>query len=165
MGGLRRFMPATSLAFVIATLAIAGVPPFAGFWAKDDVLSSAFFGHDYGVYAVGLIAALLTALYMTREVMLVFYGNERFHAPVAAALAEAAGVDDAAPEPSLGRRRTPRARPHRVAHGRLRHAARPARARGDPHEGSGLMVMPVAAARCLAIVGGLLDLPFQSSSS
>jgi NADH-quinone oxidoreductase subunit L len=97
MGGLRRFMPLTSMAFVVATLAIAGVPPMAGFWAKDDVLSSAFFGHEYGVYVIGLVAALLTALYMTREVVLVFYGNERFHPPVAVALAEAAGTDDAAP--------------------------------------------------------------------
>ena len=47
MGGLRRFMPATALGFTIATLAIAGVPPLAGFWAKDDAISSAFFGHDY----------------------------------------------------------------------------------------------------------------------
>ena len=64
---------------------------------------------------------------MTREVLLVFYGNERFHPPVETALAEAAGVDDAAPEAEPDDR-APRAGPHRVADGRLRHAAGRARA-------------------------------------
>ena len=125
MGGLRRFMPGTALGFTIATLAIAGVPPLAGFWAKDDAISSAFFGHDYVIYLIGLSAALLTALYMTREVLLVFYGNERFHPPVDVAVAEAAGVDDASPVPARGGR-APRTGSHRLAHRRLRHPARSA---------------------------------------
>ena len=78
MGRFRKYMPYTSLAFIVAWLAIAGVPPFAGFWSKDEILSKAFFDHDYGVYAVGLVAALLTGFYMTREVYLVFFGNARF---------------------------------------------------------------------------------------
>ena len=78
----------TSLAFVVAWLAIAGVPPFAGFWSKDEILGKAFFDHDYGVYAVGVAAALLTGFYMTRQVYLVFYGNARFRDP---------GPDRAAP--------------------------------------------------------------------
>jgi NADH-quinone oxidoreductase subunit L len=165
MGGLRRYMPATALAFTIATLAIAGVPPLAGFWAKDDAISSAFFGHDYGVYIVGLCAALLTALYMTREVMLVFYGNERFHPPVAVAAEHAAAdgedaeagaseshasdASDAHPEHDLTASPT-------VDYG-TPPAPPPA---GTPHEGNGLMVAPVAVLAFLAIVGGLLDLPF-----
>jgi len=159
MGGLRRFMPATALGFTIATLAIAGVPPLAGFWAKDDAISSAFFGHDYVIYAVGLAAALLTALYMTREVLLVFYGNERFHAPVDVAIAEAAGTDDAAPDPEPA----PDAHhePDLTASPTVDYGTPPVLpAPGDPHEGSGVMVLPVLALAFLAIVGGLLDLPF-----
>jgi NADH-quinone oxidoreductase subunit L len=159
MGGLRRFMPGTALGFTIATLAIAGVPPLAGFWAKDDAISSAFFGHDYVIYAIGLSAALLTALYMTREVLLVFYGNERFHPPVETALAEAAGVDDAAPEAE------PEAAHHEpdiTASPTVDYGTPPAPAApGDPHEGKGIMVAPVLLLAFLAIVGGLLDLPFQ----
>src|SRR5690348_800314 len=60
MGGLRKYLPFTALGFIIAWLAIAGVPPFAGFWAKDDVLSRAYFAGDYGVWIVGTAAALLT---------------------------------------------------------------------------------------------------------
>ncbi|HEY7437801.1 MAG TPA: NADH-quinone oxidoreductase subunit L, partial [Acidimicrobiia bacterium] len=56
MGRLRRFMPFTAIAFVVAWLTISGIPPFSGFWAKDDVLSSAFFGSNYAVWAVGLLA-------------------------------------------------------------------------------------------------------------
>ena len=160
MGGLRKFMPLTSMAFVVATLAIAGVPPMAGFWAKDDVLSSAFFGHDYGVYVIGLAAALLTAVYMTREVVLVFYGNERFHPPVAIALAEAAGTDAAAPadpEPAAAEHHE-----HDItASPTVDYGSPPVLpAPGDPHEGNGLMVMPVAILAALAVIGGLLDLPF-----
>ena len=66
MGRFRKYMPYTSFAFIVAWLAIAGVPPFAGFWSKDEILTKAFFDHDYGVYALGLVAALLTGFYMTR---------------------------------------------------------------------------------------------------
>src|SRR5260370_22774628 len=88
MGGLRKYLPFTALGFIIAWLAIAGVPPFAGFWAKDDVLSRAYFAGDYGVWIVCPAAALLTAFYMTRAVWLVFFGNERFHATAADAARE-----------------------------------------------------------------------------
>src|SRR4051812_22892841 len=78
MGGLRKWMPITAGTFIIGWLAIAGVIPFAGFWAKDDILAKAWFGNNYALWAVGLIAALMTAFYMTRQVWLVFYGPERW---------------------------------------------------------------------------------------
>lgn len=78
MGGLRKYMPITYITFLIGWLAIAGVPPFAGFWSKDDVLHAAF-TKSPALWAVGLFAALLTAYYMTRQVMLVWFGKERFH--------------------------------------------------------------------------------------
>ncbi len=161
MGGLRRFMPITSMAFVVATLAIAGVPPLAGFWAKDDAISSAFFGHDYGVYLVGLLAALLTAMYMTREVVLVFFGNERFHPPVAVTRAGDAATsglsdgDDAAFAALAVHEHDITASPT-VDYGNPPAPPPP----GEPHEGNGLMTMPVVVLAFLAIVGGLIDLPF-----
>ena len=95
MGGLAKYMPITCTLMWIATLAIAGVPPFAGFFSKDEILGSAFdrAGHSvlssatwlgmpgstvlYIVYAFGLIAALLTAIYMTRLMIYTFHGPNR----------------------------------------------------------------------------------------
>jgi NADH-quinone oxidoreductase subunit L len=77
MGGLRRFMPVTAATFIVGWLAIAGVPPFAGFWSKDEILVAAW-DKSPVLWAVGGITALLTAYYMTRQVFLVFFGKERF---------------------------------------------------------------------------------------
>ena len=78
MGGLRKYMPITAGTFIVGWLAIAGVFPFDGFWSKDEILAKAYFHHDYALWAVGLVAALATAFYMTRQVWLVFYGDERW---------------------------------------------------------------------------------------
>jgi NADH-quinone oxidoreductase subunit L len=78
MGGLKRFLPITTVTFLFGWLAIAGIFPFAGFWAKDEVLAKTFLSHNYVLWGIGIIAALLTAFYMTRQVWLVFYGNERW---------------------------------------------------------------------------------------
>ncbi len=80
MGGLRRVMPVTFVTSTIAWLAISGVPPFAGFFSKDQILTEAYL-HGYGgVYLVGLIGAVLTAFYMTRWYVMVFLGPAR-HRP------------------------------------------------------------------------------------
>jgi len=78
MGALRKVMPVTGFTFVIGWLAIAGVPPFAGFWSKDEIL---LFAWDKSpiLWAVGMLTALLTAYYMTRQVILVFFGEARWH--------------------------------------------------------------------------------------
>jgi len=78
MGGLRRFMPITAGTFIIAWLAIAGMVPLAGFWSKDEILAVAFIEGRYVLWAVGAVTAMLTAVYMTRQVYLVFFGNERW---------------------------------------------------------------------------------------
>jgi NADH-quinone oxidoreductase subunit L len=80
MGGLRKYMPITAGTFIVGWLAIAGIFPLAGFWAKDDVLAQAWFRGEYGLWAVGVVAALFTAFYMTRQVYLVFFDGERFGA-------------------------------------------------------------------------------------
>jgi NADH-quinone oxidoreductase subunit L len=77
MGGLRKHMPITFVTFLIATLALMGIPPFAGFWSKDEIIATAFHTHHYAIWAVTLVTALLTAFYMTRAVLLTFFGEYR----------------------------------------------------------------------------------------
>jgi NADH-quinone oxidoreductase subunit L len=147
MGGLSKYLPLTAGAFVVAWLAISGIPPFSGFWAKDDVLAKAFYSDHYGLWAVGLLAAILTGAYMTRQVWLTFYGNERF---------ELAGADD---------------RGAGSGHDEVDVTATPTVAYGDPvgspvrhhapHEAAPTMVVPVIILAGLSIVGGLLNLPFR----
>ena len=78
MGALRKWMPVTFGTFIVGWLAIAGVPPFSGFWSKDDILLAAW-DKSPVLWAVGLVTALLTAYYMTRQVIMVFYGEARWH--------------------------------------------------------------------------------------
>jgi NADH-quinone oxidoreductase subunit L len=80
MGGLFRKMPVTAITMGIATLAIAGIPPLAGFWSKDEILASAFErgGWFSALWIVGLVTALITAFYMTRQWVLVFLGEPRW---------------------------------------------------------------------------------------
>lgn len=80
MGGLLKRMPVTAITMGIATLAIAGIPPLAGFWSKDEILASAFErgGWFSVLFVVGLVTALLTSFYMTRQWVLVFLGEPRW---------------------------------------------------------------------------------------
>lgn len=85
MGGLAKYMPATSKTFWISTLAIAGIPGLAGFFSKDEILGKTFAaGHEHGLYyfvwGIGILTAFLTAFYMTRVTWLTFNGKERFDA-------------------------------------------------------------------------------------
>ena len=80
MGALRALMPITAGTFIVGWLAIAGVPPFSGFWSKDEILLAAWEQKNIGplLWFVGLVTALLTAYYMTRQVILVFFGEQRW---------------------------------------------------------------------------------------
>jgi NADH-quinone oxidoreductase subunit L len=95
MGGLKRYLPITWVLMWIATLAISGIPPFSGFFSKDEILSAVFarargstlasatwLGMPgstllYLIYGIGLAAALLTAIYMTRMMLYTFHGPSR----------------------------------------------------------------------------------------
>jgi NADH-quinone oxidoreductase subunit L len=95
MGGLRRYLPITCVLMWIATLAISGIPPFAGFFSKDEILGAVFARAQgstlasaswlgipgstllYAIYGIGLIAALMTAIYMTRMMLYTFHGPNR----------------------------------------------------------------------------------------
>ncbi len=76
MGGLRKKLPVTFITFVIAALAISGIPPFSGFFSKDEILAAAWAKSPY-IWILGMITALITCFYMFRVVYLVFYTNFR----------------------------------------------------------------------------------------
>lgn len=79
MGGLKKYMAVTHFTFLLGWLAIIGLPPFAGFFSKDEILWLSFhspFGHPI-LWAVGAITAALTAFYMTRLMALTFWGTSR----------------------------------------------------------------------------------------
>jgi len=75
MGGLRKLMPVTHLAFLIACLAIAGIPPFAGFFSKEEILQAAFRSNK-AIFTIGIITAAITAFYMFRLYFNIFWSKE-----------------------------------------------------------------------------------------
>jgi len=95
MGGLKQYLPVTCVLMWIGTLAISGVPPFSGFFSKDEILGAVFARAQgstlasaswlgipgstllYSIYAIGLVTALLTAIYMTRMMLYTFHGPTR----------------------------------------------------------------------------------------
>lgn len=76
MGGLRKYMPITALTFLIGTLAISGIPPFAGFWSKDEILGTTFAANPF-LWGVGYLTAGITAFYMFRMYFSTFEGEFR----------------------------------------------------------------------------------------
>jgi len=146
MGGLRKWMPITSVTFIVAWLAIAGVPPFAGFWSKDDILANAWDKSPI-LWVVGVVTAGLTAYYMSRQVFLVFFGKGRWkEAAQARTEAEAEAEPEHEPAAAAGA--------DRGGHGGHREFT--------PHESPPTMTFPLVVLAILAAFGGLLSLPFGS---
>jgi len=81
MGGLKKYFPKTFLSYMIGALALVALPPFSGFFSKDEILHSLFSSGNYGLYAVALITAFVTAFYVTRLTFFVFFGKENFKTP------------------------------------------------------------------------------------
>ncbi len=77
MGGLSRKIPVTHAVFLIGVLAIAGIPPLAGFWSKDEIMVHAFAHHQYALYLMAAAGVLLTSFYMFRLTYVTFYGPSR----------------------------------------------------------------------------------------
>jgi NADH-quinone oxidoreductase subunit L len=140
MGGLRTFMPLTAATFMVGWLAIAGVPPFAGFWSKDDILLFAWGSGAAGgkaLWAIGLVTALLTGYYMSRQVFMVFFGEARWRTEPAP---QPASVGAAANELDL---------------------ETDEHAHGEPHESPWIMTAPLVVLAMLSIAGGVINLPFS----
>jgi NADH-quinone oxidoreductase subunit L len=137
-GGLSKAIPVTFATFAVGYLAIIGIPPFAGFWSKDDILLNAW-EKSPALWAIGFVTALLTAYYMSREVFLVFFGGERWRERDPGHSSETA---EDLPE-------------HEPAAAEAHHGA-------EPHESPWTMTLPLVALAALSIVGGLVNLPFKS---
>lgn len=139
-GNLRRYLPVTSATFMVGWLAISGIPPFSGFWSKDEVLAGAWNMKPLGpaLWAAGIVAAVLTAFYMTRLVVMTFFGGvEHWRTPL---------TDEHPPADA----------PADAGHGD--HGLT---AGHTPHESPTTMTVPLLALAGLAVVGGLLNLPFD----
>ncbi|MGH2540935.1 MAG: NADH-quinone oxidoreductase subunit L [Actinomycetota bacterium] len=78
MGGLRREMPISATWFAIGALSLAGIPPLAGFFAKDHIVNFASTSGRTAAYVVALVAAFLSALYISRPLFLAFFGSKRY---------------------------------------------------------------------------------------
>jgi NADH-quinone oxidoreductase subunit L len=76
MGGLRKKLPITFLTFLIATIAISGIPPFAGFFSKDEILAHVF-EHNKLLWVIGVLGSVMTSFYMFRLLFLTFFGTFR----------------------------------------------------------------------------------------
>jgi NADH-quinone oxidoreductase subunit L len=92
MGGLHDKIPTTYKVFLIGTLAIAGIPPLAGFWSKDEIMAHAFVHGYYHLYLLAAIGAFLTSFYMFRLTYLTFYGQSRVEPHVAKHIHESPGI-------------------------------------------------------------------------
>ena len=150
MGALRKWMPITWGTFMIGWLAISGVPPLAGFWSKDEVLLGAWLDNKL-LWAVGILTALLTAYYMSRQVFLVFYGEERWRHPADAGVADKAELTD--PEPVGDAAAHAAAGSHGDGH-----------SGAEPHESPWVMTLPLVILAGLAVVAGAMNLPFTKAT-
>ncbi len=92
MGGLKAKIPWTHGLFLVGTIAIAGLPPLAGFWSKDEIMAHAFTQGEYLLYGMAAVGALLTAFYMFRLTYLTFYGTSRVEPHVASHIHESPTV-------------------------------------------------------------------------
>jgi NADH-quinone oxidoreductase subunit L len=155
-------MPVTAATFIVGWLAIAGVPPFAGFWSKDEILLSAWASGGAGraLWAIGLITALLTAFYMGRLVFMVFFGRAHWgeqadDEPAVPGAGEAgqvqAGATDEAGEAAVAGQPETAVATHAGRHHR-------------PHESPWLMTLPLMVLGVLSLAGGAVNLPFADDT-
>ncbi|HEY7784619.1 MAG TPA: NADH-quinone oxidoreductase subunit L [Pyrinomonadaceae bacterium] len=169
MGNLRKYMPYTYLTFLAGWLAICGIIPFSGFWSKDEILWSAASTEQipFGwlIWLVGTIAATCTAFYMTRLVLMTFWGKERFlEAPAGGEADEAhAHAFDEGIKPHDARLESAGDRPrHEPGEhvGPIDDHAGPHDAHDHgvhiPHESPRSMLFPLFVLAVLAIIGGFV---------
>jgi len=134
MGGLKRFMPVTFVTYAVGMLALAGFPLFfSGFWSKDEILHAA---HGWSVshapFYMGLVGALLTAFYMTRQVAVVFFGKYRGNDKRSDGVLEPGGV---------------------ASHAHDNHS------NSTPHESPAVMTWPLILLAVFAVVLGFVGTP------
>ena len=139
MGGLRKYMPWTFLCMSSATLAIAGIPPWAAFFSKDEILAKTYASGQHILWFIGIVAAGMTSFYMFRLWFLTFWGGYRGPNPATAGHghdSDSAGHAGAA---------------------RDKHAG--SHSHGSPHESPWVMVVPLIILAVLSFVGGWVGVP------
>ncbi len=151
MGNLRKYMPVTFFTMIAGWLAICGIPIWAGFFSKDEILYKTFAAtnvpapYNIILWFVGLLTALLTAVYMTRMMWMTFFGSERFHDETAEVHAYSEHSDDehaeALPDDDD------------EEHHHLPHDFK-------PHESPWTMTVPLVVLAVLSTVGGLIGIPY-----
>ncbi|MBW4551057.1 MAG: NAD(P)H-quinone oxidoreductase subunit 5 [Aphanocapsa sp. GSE-SYN-MK-11-07L] len=149
MGGLRKYMPLTSLTFLVGCLAISGIPPFAGFWSKDEILGSVFASNP-AMWMVGWLTAGITAFYMFRMYFSTFEGSFRGHqTDVRQQLKAAAG------EPELAMAFGPGAMDPKELDQDHHHS-------DSPHESPLTMTLPLLILAVPSLLIGLVGTPFNN---
>jgi NAD(P)H-quinone oxidoreductase subunit 5 len=160
MGGLRKYMPTTGLTFLIGCLAISGIPPFAGFWSKDEILGAAFTANPF-LWLVGWLTAGITAFYMFRMYFSTFEGkfrgnDQKIQAKLLkAAEAIAQELSVSAPQQNFG--------PGAMHQGELAASHHSPHHHSDsPHESPWTMTFPLLVLVVPSILIGLLGTPFAN---
>lgn len=160
MGGLRKYMPFTAITFLIGTLAISGIPPFAGFWSKDEILGSTFAANPL-LWLIGWLTAGITAFYMFRMYFSTFEGKFRGNETTVKEQIRAEQLQ------SLGLAFGPGAMnpkeltveaPHGDAHDHDAHGHHSS----SPHESPLTMVLPLVVLAVPSMFLGLLGTPFAN---
>ncbi|MBD2579943.1 NAD(P)H-quinone oxidoreductase subunit 5 [Oscillatoria sp. FACHB-1406] len=155
MGGLRKYMPVTATTFLVGTLAICGIPPFAGFWSKDEILGLTFAANP-AMWLVGWLTAGITAFYMFRMYFSTFEGKFRGNdmglrkqLKAAAAPPESEEVLEPAFAPGA-------MNPKELEHSSHSHSH-------EPHESPWTMTFPLVALAVPSVLVGLLGRPWANS--
>ncbi|MBH8576883.1 NAD(P)H-quinone oxidoreductase subunit 5 [Nostocaceae cyanobacterium CENA369] len=165
MGGLRKYMPITGITFLIGCLAISGIPPFAGFWSKDEILGKAFEANPL-LWLIGWLTAGITAFYMFRMYFMTFEGKFRgTDETIKEKLKKAATIvlelESEEPAPVFG--------PGAMKHGELaatggHHDSHDSHEHHSdtPHESPWTMTLPLALLAVPSIFIGLVGTPYAN---
>jgi len=168
MGGLKKYMPITFATMVTGWLAISGIPIFAGFFSKDEILWKVWSAPAFSVpsstaskilWGVGALTALLTAVYMTRMMVMTFWGEERFRKVQAGGEADEAHAHGVDVDQQLHEASS-------VTSGDRAHhqPGEPVAGTHEPHESPWVMTLPLIVLAVLSTVGGLIGVPYALSS-
>lgn len=169
MGNLKKYMPITFITMATGWLAIAGIPIFSGFFSKDEILYKTFAADKYFqngyfpgneiLWVVAVITAILTAIYMTRMMIMTFWGEERFHDALPG---EEHHHDDHHADDHTADHTAAHADAHADDHDDDHHHALPHDFK--PHESPWVMTVPLIVLAFLSTVGGLVGIPYAVSS-
>ncbi len=157
MGGLRKYMPITALTFLVGCLAICGIPPFAGFWSKDEILSSAFAANPV-LWGIGWLTAGMTAFYMFRMYFSTFEGDFRGN------ITEIREELQPTPQPTLATAFGPGAMDPKeleMADSDV-HGSEHGHPADEPHESPLTMTLPLLLLAVPSALIGLVGMPFDN---